>query len=251
MSSHGEERQASSEAHETEKDAGGLTFRRTLVRILIVPIVVAALAGGFYVISRSLPTGGVLAIGAGAAWVAAAAGAFAWVARRDRVALRMVVGAAVLTVFVGGYLIRPRATEVDEQIVTAAPPSSAAGAARGGRDPGAPSGPVQVLSGRFGGESGHSGEGKAAVVKLPDGARKLTFRDFDVDPGAGRLRVYLAAGRPASDAAVTDFIDLAALKGTRGKQQYDIPRDLNLRRYGTVVVWCVPFTTRIAQAPLS
>lgn len=220
------------------------------LRLLTVPVVVAVLAGGFYVISRSAPTGGLVAIGAGVGWVIAAAAGFAWLARRDRVALRMVLGAAVVTALVGGFLIRPQGNEVDEEIV-AAEPAMAAEPRKAGERP-ARRGNVQVLSGTFGGASGHSGEGKAAVVKLANGERKLTFSGFDVDPGAGGgLRVYLTAGRPSSDGDVTDFIDLAALKGTRGDQQYDVPRDVDLDRYSTVVVWCVPFTTRIAQAPLA
>ena len=198
-----------SEAQKTERDSKGLASRGRLVWLLAAPIVVAVFAGGFYLISRNVPTGGLLAIGAGVAWVAAAAVGFAWVARRDQPALRMVVAAAVLTALVGGFLIRPRPSEVDEQVVTATP---RAVAADGGRDAGnrpAPAGNVQVRSGRFSGESGHSGQGKAAVVKLADGARKLTFRDFEVDPGAGTLRVYLAAGRPTSDGALSDFIDAA------------------------------------------
>jgi hypothetical protein len=225
--------------------------RRGLVRALTVPVVVVVLAGGFYVVSRNVPTGGLLAIGAGVGWVTAAAATFAWLARRDRIALRMVLGAAVVTALVGGFLIRPQGNEVDEDIVAAAPAAAAEDEPRRGGQRAAPRGNVQVLAGSFGGASGHSGEGKAAVVKLADGSRKLTFSDFDVDPGAGGgLRVYLTAGRPTSDGAVSDYIDLARLKGTKGDQQYDIPRDVNLRRYDTVVVWCVPFTTRIAQARL-
>lgn len=222
-----------------------------LVRLLIVPVVVAVLAVGFYVISRNVPTGGLVAIAAGLAWVGAAAAAFAWLTRRDRVALRMVLGAAVVTALVGGFLIRPQGNEVDEDIVAAEPAAAQEPRDGGGDEPAAPRGNVRELSGTFSGESGHSGQGKVAVIKLPDGSRKLTFSDFDVDPGAGGgLRVYLTAGRPTSDGAVTDFIDLAKLKGTKGNQQYDIPRDVDLKRFGTVVVWCVPFTTRIAQASL-
>ncbi len=114
----------------------------------------------------------------------------------------------------------------------------------------APIGNVRTLSGSFSGESGHRGSGKAAVVELPSGERKLTFSEFDVDPGAGGLRVYLTAGTPGSDADVTDFEEIGGLKGTKGDQQYDIPRSIDLKRYGTVVIWCVPFTTRIAQANL-
>ncbi len=118
------------------------------------------------------------------------------------------------------------------------------------RPPARPTGNVQTLSGSFTGESNHRGKGRAAVVELPSGARKLTFSEFDVDPGAGGLRVYLTAGNPGSDADVRDFKDIGGLKGTKGDQQYDIPRDIDLKKYGTVVIWCVPFTTRIAQAGL-
>ena len=219
--------------------------------MLTVPVVVAVLAGGFYLISRNAPTGGLAAIAAGLAWVGAATVAFAWLARRDRAAMRMVLAAAVVTALVGGFLIRPQGNEVDEDVVSAAPAPAAANEPRGDGERTAPSENVQVLAGRFRGESGHSGQGKAAVVKLANGSRKLTLTDFDVDPGAGGgLRVYLTAGRPKSDGEVTDFIDLAALKGTRGDQQYEIPRKVDLNRYSTVVVWCVPFTTRIAQAQL-
>jgi len=108
---------------------------------------------------------------------------------------------------------------------------------------------TQLLSGSFRGESGHRGEGDAAVVGRAEGGRVLTFSHFDVDPGAGGLRVYLHAGEAKSD-NLGDFVEIARLKGTRGDQQYEIPADLDLRRYSSVVVWCVPFSTRIAQAPL-
>jgi hypothetical protein len=288
-------------------------------RLLAAPVVVAVLAGGFYVISRNAPTGGLAAIAAGAAWVGSATAVLAWLARRDRRALSMVLGAALVTVLVGGYLIRPQAKMVDEEIVSGEPVAAAAPAAtratprrpsatsvkrattrkptnaarrsttrkptsaarrsttrkptsatkraaprkraataaptrtpepaEGSRPSAAPRN-VEVLSGTFSGESGHRGQGRVAVVELAGGGRKLTFSEFDVDAGAGGLRVYLVAGEPAGDGEVEDFIDLAPLKGTTGDQQYDVPSDVDLGRYSTVVVWCVPFTTRIAQATL-
>ena len=114
----------------------------------------------------------------------------------------------------------------------------------------APAANVQLLSGAFKGESGHRGKGDAAVVMLAEGGRVLTFSNFDVDPGAGGLRIYLHAGPTKSD-ELGEFLDLAELKGNKGDQQYEIPDDVDLRRYSNVVIWCVPFTTRIAQAPLS
>ncbi len=35
-----------------------------------------------------------------------------------------------------------------------------------------------------------------------------------------------------------------------GDQQYEIPADADLKRYGTVVLYCTPFTVRIAVADL-
>ena len=78
----------------------------------------------------------------------------------------------------------------------------------------------------------------------------VTFSSFDVDPGAGDLRVYFHEGETTSD-DLGKFVEIAKLKGNKGDQQYEIPSKVDLGRYDTVVIWCVPFTTRIAQAPLS
>ena len=114
----------------------------------------------------------------------------------------------------------------------------------------APAQNVQLLSGSFNGESGHRGKGKAAVVKLAKGGRVVTFSSFDVDPGAGDLRVYLHEGKSSSD-DLGKFVEVAKLKGNKGDQQYEIPGNVDLKRFDTVVIWCVPFSTRIAQAPLN
>jgi len=48
----------------------------------------------------------------------------------------------------------------------------------------------------------------------------------------------------------SDRVDLGNLKGNVGDQQYEIPAGTDLERYGTVVLYCTPFTVRIAVAPL-
>lgn len=93
----------------------------------------------------------------------------------------------------------------------------------------------------------HGAHGRAAVVRLSTGARKLTLTDFDIDPGP-KVEVRLVAG---GDAAGGDFKRLGGLKGTRGNQQYAIERGIDLGRYRTVVFWCVPFTQALAQAKLT
>ena len=87
------------------------------------------------------------------------------------------------------------------------------------------------------------------MIELAKGGRVVTFSEFDVDPGAGDLRVYLHEGKSDSD-DLGDFVEIAKLKGNKGDQQYEIPAEVDLERYNSVVIWCVPFSTRIAQAPL-
>jgi hypothetical protein len=48
-----------------------------------------------------------------------------------------------------------------------------------------------------------------------------------------------------------DFEDLGALKGNRGNQQYAIAATVDLRRYRSVIFWCVPFTSTLARANLA
>jgi len=106
--------------------------------------------------------------------------------------------------------------------------------------------PVELATGEFTGEDGHDGSGVATVVREPSGDRTLTFTDFDVDPGS-RVVVWLTQDETSFD----DRVELGGLKGNVGDQEYAIPADADLRRYDTVVLYCTPFTVRIAVAPLS
>jgi hypothetical protein len=111
--------------------------------------------------------------------------------------------------------------------------------------PDRPAGPVELASGDFTGEDGHAGAGVATVVEQPDGERVLTFTRFDVDPGVD-VDVYLAPEPGGIDGGVK----LGDLKGNVGDQQYAIPAGTDLREHANVVLWCVPFTVRIAVARL-
>ncbi len=96
---------------------------------------------------------------------------------------------------------------------------------------------------------GHSASGRAAVVRQEGGPRFLTLTRFSINPGP-RVKVYLVAGPVRGDGDVKDFVDLGTLKGSRGNQQYRIPAGTNVRKYRTVVFWCVPFTQILARANL-
>ena len=99
--------------------------------------------------------------------------------------------------------------------------------------------------------AGHDAAGRAAVVQVDGGRRVLTLRRFRIDPGP-QVRVYLVPRSVRGDGAVRrDFKDLGRLKGNRGNQQYSIPASVDLRRYSSVIFWCVPFTQTLARANLT
>ncbi len=102
-----------------------------------------------------------------------------------------------------------------------------------------------MAEGSFTGADGHAGSGKAEVVQAPGGERSLVFTEFDVDPGV-EVEVYLTPDTETVD----DRVELGGLKGNVGDQQYEIPADADLARYDSVVLWCTPFTVRIATAGL-
>ena len=97
----------------------------------------------------------------------------------------------------------------------------------------------------------HPTQGQVEVLGDGTGQRFLRFEDFRTDNGPD-LNVYLSAAPP--DAPVGQFtevyVDLGDLKGNVGSQNYEIPRDLDLDLYSTVVIWCVRFSVIFGAADL-
>ncbi|MCY3967078.1 MAG: DM13 domain-containing protein, partial [bacterium] len=97
----------------------------------------------------------------------------------------------------------------------------------------------------------HPTLGQAEVLGDGTGQRFLRFEEFRTDNGPD-LNVYLSAAAPDAPAGQfdDDFVDLGDLKGNVGDQNYEIPRDLDLNHYSTVVVWCVRFSVAFGAADL-
>ena len=176
---------------------------------------------------------------------------FVW-RRRD---LRLPLLGAFTLILAGtiavGYWTGFRDMVVDEDVAMAASRATAEQRERGlsgeraaEADP-KPRAPVELASGPFAGADGHAGTGTATIVESPDGERLLTFTQFDVDPGVD-VDVFLTA----SPDSVDDRVELGGLKGNVGDQQYEVPAGTDLRRYANVILWCTPFTVRIAVAEL-
>lgn len=111
---------------------------------------------------------------------------------------------------------------------------------------------MSIAMGEFIGRS-HPGTGQALVLSDGSEQRFLRFENFETDNGPD-VDVYLVAGSSTDGDAGAfddDFVDLGDLKGNVGPQNYEIPVDVDLDRYDTVVVWCVRFGVAFTAADLS
>ena len=98
----------------------------------------------------------------------------------------------------------------------------------------------------------HPASGRARLLKVQNGETYLRLEDFMVENGPD-LRVYLAAAPSDSPSAAfgSDFIDLGALKGNAGDQNYRISSGVDLDGFKSAVIWCRRFSVGFAVAPIA
>jgi hypothetical protein len=99
----------------------------------------------------------------------------------------------------------------------------------------------------------HLSSGEAVVYQLADGSRILRLQNFSVENGPD-LYVYLVPIDPVpsdSGSEITGSYSLGRLKGNVGDQNYEIPADLDLSQYKSVVIWCQAFAVPFSAAPLT
>jgi hypothetical protein len=134
---------------------------------------------------------------------------------------------------------------VDERLAYAAAPAAGSGAA-------AAAAPTTLAQGSFH-SNAHETKGTASVIRLPDGRRILRLTSFETSNGPD-VRIYLVASSDVTDDATVKaagFVELGAMKGNRGDQNYEIPADVDLAKYRTVTVWCKRFSVNFGSAPLA
>jgi hypothetical protein len=98
----------------------------------------------------------------------------------------------------------------------------------------------------------HKGRGTATVIR-DRGRLIIRFTDFEVTNGPG-LRVWLVKHdnpREARDVTGSEWLVLGELKGNVGDQNYTIPAHIDIAEYGSVVIWCEPFSVLFAGATLT
>ena len=154
--------------------------------------------------------------------------------RRTWIAALVVLGA------IGWYLFRPELLFVNKKV------NEEQVAALGASTMSA------LVSGRFHSVA-HETHGAATVQDLGNGHRVLRLTDFKTSNGPD-VRVYLVAASDASDnetVTKAGFVELGALKGNEGDQNYDIPANVDLEKYRAVTIWCHRFNVNFATAPLA
>lgn len=179
------------------------------------------------------------------------------------------VSAAVVAVAVLWYLFRPDALVISKTVSEPFPAENHSMSARP-ENPGmtmpasvmtdspamAHSGlsaaePVLVTTGRFH-KNAHETTGAATIYRLADGRLVLRLTEFATSNGPD-VRVYLVAADDVQEEAAAKragFVDLGALKGNIGDQNYDVPAGLDLSRYRAVSIWCRRFSVNFGAAPL-
>jgi len=112
--------------------------------------------------------------------------------------------------------------------------------------------PLRLATGRFH-TNAHETKGQATIYRLDDGRRVLRLTEFSTSNGPD-VRVYLVAAADVQkeDAAKrAGIVDLGALKGNIGDQNYDVPDGLDLTKYHAVSIWCRRFSVNFGAARLA
>lgn len=112
--------------------------------------------------------------------------------------------------------------------------------------------PTILLQGQFeDADAFHQGSGTATIYTLADGSNILRFEEFDVTNGPD-LHVILSSNpTPTSRNDIgDDYVDLGSLKGNVGNQNYEIPADVDLSQYQSIVIYCQPFHVVFSTATL-
>jgi len=161
-----------------------------------------------------------------------------FIGRHRRALTAVVIGAVALLIFVLVWF-QPQKLFIDDTVAEGLPPAAASGEV------------TTLTSGTFRGLN-HSAEGTAHLIRSEDGTAFVRFADDFVVENGPDLVVWLSAAPASSDerAFTEDFIPLAGLKGNIGSQNYEIPSDVDLSRYRSVLVWCRRFNVGFAAAPL-
>ncbi len=100
----------------------------------------------------------------------------------------------------------------------------------------------------------HNTSGRATIYKEVDRRLLLRLTNFKISNGPD-VHVVLIAAKDADDDAnflknSTAKLELGALKGNEGDQNYDIPAGTDLKKFQTVSIYCERLNANFGAAPL-
>lgn len=221
---------------QTAPAAGDARTDQSAARWLALPLVILAVAVGVWVAGGVLTNNETIAMGLTGLWLLLAGAVSVLLARRRRsLAVPVLIGYAIAAVGIGGFLGYTSMVDqvVNEDVVVATDTSDS------GLN-------TLIADGAFVADA-HPTEGTASVIRTDDGL-VATLTDFSTDPGPD-LKVYLVP----EGADVEDGVDLGALKGNKGDQQYVVPGSVKAADIagGSLVIWCRAFTVSFGSAALS
>lgn len=116
------------------------------------------------------------------------------------------------------------------------------------------SGAKTLETGTFHGKV-HQTSGRATIYQENDGKLVLRLSRFKTSNGPD-VHVVLIALKDAEDDANflksgTERLELGALKGNEGDQNYEIPAGTDLTKFQTVSIYCERFNANFGAAPLT
>lgn len=100
----------------------------------------------------------------------------------------------------------------------------------------------------------HQTSGRATIYQEENGKLVLRLTNFKTSNGPD-VHVILIAAKDADDDANflksdTQRVELGALKGNEGDQNYEIPAGTDLAKFQTVSIYCERFNANFGAAPL-
>jgi hypothetical protein len=153
---------------------------------------------------------------------------------------RIILIAATALGAVAWYLFRPELLFIDERVNDAAPTVASVTPA-----------PAPVLAtGTFVSDA-HETVGRVTLQRTESGT-VLRLEGFSTSNGPD-VRVYLVAVDSIAGSATVkraETIDLGALKGNVGDQNYVVPAGVDLAKYKAVSIWCRRFAVNFGAAVL-
>lgn len=174
--------------------------------------------------------------------------------RRRRALVASAVGASLVLVAVVLVWFSPQSALVKRTVREALPTSPATEKTPGTTAPSTtaptttvPPGPTVLGSGSFRSVD-HETTGRVSLLRLPDGSRFVRIEGLSTTNGPD-LRVVLTVD-PTGEETSSSYLDLGALKGNVGDQNYAVPADVDPALLRGVAVWCRRFDATFGVAAL-